>query len=88
MKKNTNEQLEQLKELNQGGLNQEIEDLTKRALAIHRSIQRVKHERSILNQDIKEYQSDFDEIMEKIAFLKEPNLFNKKGSDDVSPTTL
>ncbi|EIV1371165.1 hypothetical protein L7D73_001168 [Campylobacter jejuni] len=47
MKKNTNQQLEQLKELNQGELNQEIEDLTKRALAIHRSIQRVKHERSI-----------------------------------------
>ncbi|HDZ4666453.1 TPA: hypothetical protein SCN22_000277 [Campylobacter jejuni] len=47
MKKNTNQQLEQLKELNQGELNQEIEVLTKRALAIHRSIQRVKDERSI-----------------------------------------
>ncbi|EAH6832667.1 hypothetical protein H8866_000814 [Campylobacter jejuni] len=88
MKKNTNQQLEQLKELNQGELNQEIEDLTKRALAIHRSIQRVKHERSILKQDIKDYQSEFNEIMEKIAFLKEPNLFNQKGSDDVSPTAL
>lgn len=29
MKKNTNQQLEQLKELNQGELNQEIEVLTK-----------------------------------------------------------
>ncbi|EOH2134686.1 hypothetical protein ACLWSK_001822 [Campylobacter jejuni] len=84
MKKNTNQQLEQLKELNQGELNQEIEVLTKRALAIHRSIQRVKDERSILNQNIKDYQSEFNEIME----IKEPNLFNQKGSDDVSPTAL
>lgn len=51
MKKNTNQQLEQLKELNQGELNQEIEVLTKRALAIHRSIQRVKDERSILKSE-------------------------------------
>lgn len=88
MKKNVKQQLEQLKELNQGELSQEIEELTKRALVIYRSIQRVKYERNILNQNIKDYQSEFDEIMEKIAFLKEPNLFNQKGNDDVSPTTL
>ncbi|TEY03604.1 hypothetical protein [Campylobacter sp. US33a] len=88
MTKDENKQLEQLEKLNQGELSQEIENLTKRALVIHRSIQRVKYERSVLNQNIKDYQSEFDEIMEKIAFLKEPNLFNQKGSDDVSPATL
>ncbi|WP_193551694.1 hypothetical protein [Campylobacter jejuni] len=70
MKKNTNQQLEQLKELNQGELNQEIEVLTNRALAIHRSIQRVKDERSILKQNIKDYQSKFNEIMEKNSLFK------------------
>lgn len=79
MKKDDNQHS---KELNQGELSQEIEVLTKRALAIHKSIQRAKCERSTLNQSIKEYQSDFDEIMERITFLKGPS----ENKDDNSKT--